>query len=263
MKISSPDLQRIHSLFSQFDCNKRDVDLYLNLLELGAVSIQELARAMKQNRVTVHSSIEKLIEKGFVYETRKGKRRLVAAENPHTLHQLLERKENELDLMRSNMDYVSELLSKFHTHSQSQPTVKFYEEADGIKRMLEESLKAKRKTMYVFSYAQRLAELVDPEYLERYFARRSKKDISSRLILATGPFSKKMKTKSTQYKVDIRFLDPNVDWKSGIFSWDNTVAFMSYTEGKVTCTVVENEDIATFFQKVMFELCWQQASSSE
>jgi sugar-specific transcriptional regulator TrmB len=259
--LSSTDIKRIYSLLEKLGCNKREVDIYLQSLQLGPSSVQELARRLKQNRVTVHSAAQQMIEKGFLFETRKGKRRLLVAETPGALRQFLQKKEQELDVLKESVDYVSEILIRMNRHERNTVTTKMYEGAEGVKRMLEESLQATTKKMYVFSYSQRISEIVDPAYLERYFARRSKKGITSQLILAPGEFSKKMKTKQQQYKTEIRFLAPNVHWRSGIFSWDNTVAIMSYTEGKVTCTVIDSEDIAVFFQKIMFDLCWQQTKA--
>ena len=59
--------------------------------------------------------------------------------------------------------------------------------------------------------------------------------------------------------MDIRFLPAGVQWKSGIFSWNDVIAIQSFTEGKVTCTVIRNEDIAHFYRSVVYELCWSQA----
>ena len=256
--LSSADIKRIYSLLQKLGCKEREVDIYLQSLQLGPSSVQELARSLKQNRVTVHSAAQQMIEKGFLFETRKGKRRLLVAETPGALRQFLRKKDQELDVLKESVDYVSGILIKMNRHDRSTVTTKVYEGAEGVKRMLEESLQTVTKKMYVFSYAQRIAEIVDPAYLERYFGRRAKRGITSQLILAPGTFSKRMKQKEKQYKAEIRFLAPNVHWRSGIFSWDNTVAIMSYTNGKITCTVIDSEDIAVFFQKIMFDLCWQQ-----
>ena len=214
---------------------------------------------MKQNRVTVHSAIEQLIDKGFLYETRKGKRRLIVAESPSALHQLLQKKENDLDLLRSNMDYAAELLSCIQQHDRSMPTVKFYEGVDGFKRMLEDSLTTKKGKVYVFTYVDLFSKLLDPDYLENYFKRRAKKGIHTQLIFPPCPFANRVDAKSELYKIQVRLLPEEHEWKSGFFSWDDTVAIMSYTEGKLTCTFIDNADIAHFFQHVMFCLCWKQA----
>ncbi|HCI03359.1 MAG: helix-turn-helix domain-containing protein [Candidatus Peribacteraceae bacterium] len=258
-QLGKEELQRINYLFKQFECSESETKIYIQLLKLGPVSVQELAKSLKRNRVTVHSSVERLVDKGFLYETRAGKKRLIGAENPSSLHHLLQKKENDLTLMKANMDFVTQALSSLVEQSRSVPTVKLYEGVDGFKRMLEDSLNNKKGRVYVFTYVDLFSSLIDPDYLENYFVRRAKKNITTRLIFPPCPFAERVNAKAKQYKIQVRLLPPDLIWKSGIFSWDNTIAIMSYTEGKLTCTFIDNEDIAHFYQDVVFELCWQQA----
>ena len=55
----------------------------------------------------------------------------------------------------------------------------------------------------------------------------------------------------------------DMEWKAGIFSWNDSIAIQSFTEGKFTCTIIENKDIAHFYQKILFELSWKQAQIFE
>jgi len=259
--LNKTERQRVASLFAQFGCSDRAVEIYLQSLSMGPASVQEIARAMKQNRVTVHSAIEQLIDTGLLYETRKGKRRLIAAENPQTLQSLLQRKENELAMMKTNMDYVAQLLSQVQAKDRSVPTVKFYEGVEGFQGMLEDSLTTKKGEVFVFTYVDLFSKVLGPEYLENYFVRRAKKKIRTRLIFPPCAFANRVHAKAKQYNIEVRLLPKEVQWKSGIFSWDETIAIMSYTEGKFTCTFINNQDIADFYQRVVFELCWQQAEA--
>jgi len=54
-----------------------------------------------------------------------------------------------------------------------------------------------------------------------------------------------------------------MQWQSGIFSWNDSIAIMSYTKQKITCTIIENRDIAHFYRTIIFELCWREASPSK
>lgn len=256
--ISTTDKKRVQSLLGQLGCNDREVDIYLESLLRGPSSIQELARAMKVHRVTVHSAVELLIDKGLMTETRKGKRRLIVAREPEHLHQIIQKKENELQVMRANVDYVSQLLDQVQKGDGSRPTVKFYEGADGFKYMLEETLKTKGEVL-VFTYVDLFSKVLGPDYLEDYFVRRAAKGIHTRLIFPPCSFADRVNKKAEKYRIQVRLLSEELTWKSGIFAWDDTIALMSYTEGKFTTTFIENADIAQFYRVVLFEMCWQQA----
>jgi len=126
--------------------------------------------------------------------------------------------------------------------------------------MLEETLNAQGEVL-VFTYVDLFSKLLNSSYLEKYYARRAAKNIHTRLIFPLAEFGKKTNAKANQYKMQIRFLPPDIAWKSGIFSWNNVIAIQSFTEGKVTCTMIENEDIAHFYRHVIYELCWKQAKA--
>ncbi len=256
--LNQADYNRVVALLKQFECNPQEVDIYIQCLQIPPSSVQVIANKLKRNRVTVHSAVDQLIEKGLLYQTRKGKKRLIGAEPPETLSNLLQKKENELQLMSANIDYVTKLLTSIQPQDRSVPTVKFYEGIDGFKKMLEETLKTKREVL-VFSYVELLAKLLKPDYLENYFKRRAKKSIHTRLIFPNCSFAKRVMRKSNEYKIQVRLLPPEFVWQSGIFAWDNKLAILSYTEQKLTCTIIENNDISEFYRNVIFELAWRQA----
>ncbi|MBT6068172.1 hypothetical protein HOG48_00275 [Candidatus Peregrinibacteria bacterium] len=253
--ISSADLNRIGVQFKMFGCADRETQIYIQALKMGACSVQDIAKKLKQNRVTVHSAIESLIEKGFLTGTRKGKKRLIVAEEPDVLYQLIQRKKNEISLIESNVDYAVKLLQSMRSEEVGKPSVKFYEGVEGFKKMLEESLSSKGE-MLVFSNVEMLAELVDSDYLENYFGRRAGKGINTRLIFPDCKFAKKVNENSKKYKIEIRLLSGSVKWSSAFFLWNNTVAFLSYTEGRLTTTFIENPDIAYFVRTILFDRIW-------
>ena len=76
----------------QLNLTEKEIASYLALLELGALSIQDISRNTGINRVTTYSAIEELRQKGLVSESRKGKKKLFVAENPESLENILQEK---------------------------------------------------------------------------------------------------------------------------------------------------------------------------
>lgn len=256
--LTSSELQRIRALFHNFGCTETETNIYLSLLQNGACSVQQIATSLKMNRITVHSAVEKLLAEGILYETRKGKRRLIGPEEPTVLYQLLQKQENDLAILKTNVDHIAKLLAKIQQTHTGIPTVKLYEGVDGLKKMLEETLGAKGEVL-VFTFVDLFSKLLTPQYLENYYVRRAKKGIDTRLIFPRGEFGKNILPKASQYNMHIRFLPAGATWKSGIFAWNDTIAIQSFTEGKITCTIIENEDIAYFYRQIVFGLCWEHA----
>ena len=256
--LSPIDSHRIVEQLKALGCNEREADIYMQSLQMGSASVQDIARKLKQNRVTVYSAVEQMMEKGLLFETRRGKRRLIAAEEPVSLLRLCQRRENELQMMRSNLEHVIPLLTALQSTDQSVPAVKFYEGVNGFKRMLEETLTAKGEVL-VFSYVDLFSTLVGPDYLKNYFRRRSRKGIRTRLIFPPCSFADFVIKTGKEFHNTVRLLSSHLKWQSGIFSWNDSLALMSYTKQKVTCTIIENRDIAHFYRNIIFELCWNQA----
>ena len=259
--LNSTDLNRVTTQLEQFGCTKTEAKIYVQLIKMGGITVQEVASQLGLNRVTVHSAIEQLIHKGLAYETRRGKKRLIIAEQPSTLFTIIQTKLNDLKIQENSLQYVVKLLNSIETQTKTTPTVKFYEGVTGFKKMLQETLSAKNEVL-VFTFVDLFSKLLTPKYLENYYAKRAQKNIHTRLIFPSGEFGKHINKKSAQFKMKIKFLPENLKWKAGIFAWDNTIAIQSFTEEKLTCTIIENEDIAYFYRQIMFELCWKQASSA-
>jgi sugar-specific transcriptional regulator TrmB len=259
--LSSTDKSRIVIQLRQFGCSNLEAEIYLQSLQVGPASVQEVSQKLKKNRVTVHSAMRQLVDKGFLFETKKGKKRLLVAEEPIALFRILQKKKNDLDLMETHLDHVVKLLNSVQIVDRGQPTVRMYEGVDGFKKMLEESLTARGEVL-VFTYVDIFSEILDPNYLENYFKRRAKKGIHTRLIFPPCKFANRVYKKAKQYNIRVRLLPPELKWASGFFSWNDCVALMSYTEGRLTCTIIENKDIVYFIRKIMFELIWSHCAYS-
>lgn len=257
--LTRTDIGRIHEQLRFFGANARESGIYMKCLQLGPSTVQQLASAMRMNRVTVHSAVGEMLEKGLLFETRKGKRRLLVAEEPVSLLRLLAHKEEEVSRVRGSMEHIMRLLTSLQSTDQSVPTVKLYEGAEGFKKMLEETLSA-RGEILVFSYVPLFSELVGVQYLEDYFRRRASREIHTRLLFPPCDFACKVAARSREYRIQVRTLSPQYSWQAGVFSWNDCLALMSYTERQLTCTIIENRDLAHFFRLVMFELCWSQAT---
>lgn len=256
--LTSAERSRVAALLNRFGCNDREVSIYLQCLSMDPSSVQEIARRTSGNRFTVHSAVEQLIQKGLLFETRKGKRRLIAAENPEVFFRLIARKEEELSKLQTNAEYAVRLLTSVMPVEQGKPAVRFYEGVEGYKKMLEETLSARGEVL-VFSYVPLLAGLVGPENLEGVFRKRARKGIVTRLIFPPCDFADRIEAKAKEYKSTVRYLPKGTEWTSGIFAWNDNVALLSYTQNRLTCTIIENKDIADFYRKIIFEMCWAQA----
>ena len=255
--LRTSEKSRILSELQALGHTEREALTYITALQSGPSTVQELSHRLGENRVTIHSAVEQLIKEGILYETRRGRKRLVVAHDPTIFDQIITTKEKELELQRESMKPITKLLQSIQATDRHTPSVEFYEDVDGFKRMLERTLEARGEFLAIVN-AGLFSDLVGHSYLLDYFSRRSKKKIFSRLVFPDVEWAKVITRRAKEFKVQVRILPEHV-WPSGIFSWNNCLSIKSLTQNRLTCTIIENPDIATFFRSVLFEIVWQQA----
>ncbi|HLD17620.1 MAG TPA: helix-turn-helix domain-containing protein [Patescibacteria group bacterium] len=251
------EVRPIEKQLKAFGLGDTDAKIYLLSLQLGPSTVQELAKMNRLNRVTVHSAVERLIEKGFLFESRKGKRRLVVASDPKTLRRLAEAKKAEVERMTEGLEGVVELLEKFQSTDRYFPTVRFYEGTQGFHVMFEETYRAKSDVL-VFSYVPIFEKAVGEENLKTYFEKRAKHGIHTKLLFPPSEIAERIHKQRNPYNVEVRLIPKEYSWNAALFVWNDSVALHSLKEGRLTSTIVENKDIANMM-RTMHALIWERS----
>jgi len=57
----------------------------------------------------------------------------------------------------------------------------------------------------------------------------------------------------------VRLLPREVVWTAAINSWNQYISINSLWHGRLSCTIIEGEDVAHFYRNVLFKMVWQQA----
>jgi sugar-specific transcriptional regulator TrmB len=249
-------IKKIFSHLRVFGLGETEIELYLQSLKFGPASIQELARVLKQNRVTVYSAAERLREKGFLTETRQQKRRLIMAADPKKLQRLAEEKINDAKVAAQELLEVIQTLAEIKTTSRYFPNVRFYEGVTGFRQMLEETLGAKNEVL-VLSYVPLFSEKVGVEYLQNNILKRAKKGIISRLLFPPCPFADNLQTHRGRYNSEVRLMPAGLKWEASLFLWNDTAALASYKESRLTTTFIDNKAIVQLF-RIMFKMIWDK-----
>jgi len=242
----------------RFDCNNREAATYIACLQMGMASVQEIAHHLNTNRITVHSTIEQLIKKGLLFETKKGKKRFIVAETPDVLSRILQRKVNELKLVENDLDGITKLLNSIQSQDRNFYNVRFYEGVSGFKQIMEEMLNAKND-LCIFTCSELFSEGISTNYLKDYYKRLGAEGIHSRIICAPGPYSQAFKADQIKYKLQIRLVSLPKDCMTAFYLWNDNIVLKSLKDDRVICTVIQNEDMAYFFRNVLFESFWNTA----
>jgi len=232
-------------LVKQLNLNEKESAIYLALLELGTAGATTIATKAGVQRTYFYDLSEKLIQMGFIKQTRKGNKRLFYAIDPEKIVEIEEARLKELKKM------VPELRAIYNTKGQK-PRIFYYEGKQGILNILNDTNKYKGETL-VFS---------TPEFLKRDQKSFSNEYIKSRVAFGNsarviGEISDDFLTVKSRDKEELREtrLLPSDIYHSnvqiGIYA--NKVYVLDYKNE--FGFIIESSEVSNTM-KVIFELIW-------
>ncbi|MDO8667717.1 MAG: helix-turn-helix domain-containing protein [bacterium] len=145
------------SIFKKLGLSEKETAVYLSLLEQGAVSVRNLAKAADLNRGTTYDILKKLQELGLASFFHKNTRQHFVAEEPDKILKLLASRQAELSMAEEKIIELIPELKSLQEKGGDKPVTKFYEGKSGVKFILDDiliSMKAlSQKDYYVYSAA--------------------------------------------------------------------------------------------------------------
>ncbi|HEY9584628.1 MAG TPA: helix-turn-helix domain-containing protein [Candidatus Paceibacterota bacterium] len=237
-----------------FGFSQKEANVYVALLELGKGTVSQISRKAGINRTTGYDILGSLINKGVVNISGKEPKSEYAAEPPMSVIEHLKKEAtNAESRIKKAEELMPQLLGVYAT--QNRPRIKFYEGADGLKHVYEDTLTS---TEPIRAYAN-----VDdmhkglPNYFPAYYKRRAGKGIAIRAIVPKTPTGEERGQHDTEEKREIAFVPPDKYYFSPeINIYNNKVMIASWREK--LGIIIESEEIADAMKKI-YELAWQRA----
>jgi len=127
------------NLLKKLGFSDKGAKIYLALLSLGPSSVRKLAEVSEINRGTVYDILKDLQDSGIVSYYKKDTKQYFVAENPEKLHDLVKKRQDELDLVDSKLDRLVPELQALHNKGGERPVARYYEKGE-ISGILEDVL---------------------------------------------------------------------------------------------------------------------------
>ncbi|MBT3348893.1 hypothetical protein HN954_02925 [bacterium] len=122
------------AIFQEFGLAKNEAIIYEILLIFGQNSVSFLAKQSKIHRRNIYDSLERLIEKGMVFEVISSKENLYEGVNPEKLREHIAEKSQMLEKVMPD-------LSKLFSHHKTQEQVYIYKGAQGAKNYMQDIIR--------------------------------------------------------------------------------------------------------------------------
>ncbi len=244
----------IEASLKNIGLDQKERTVYLKLLEIGEVSMTDIARISQIKRPTAYLVIEDLIQKGLVSETLIGKRKKYAAIHPNRLVEIAQ------DQKRQMEDSLPDLLALYH-QSKSKPRIQVFENKAGMNLVYKDMFSALKNGAEALFFANVDAIHKEvPEVMNNFKESISKlKTIKIRELhyrsKTTNQWSKNFKK---EYKKGYQLRHLSNEFEFGFTDnviYENKLVIFSL-KNHIFAIVIESEEIAKTY-RAMFEWAWK------
>lgn len=230
--------------------DKKEIDAYLAILELGEAKIAEIARKSGLKRPTVYLILESLEKKGLISQTRRGKKLFFTPEHPQKLISETEFKLKELTQVIPQLELV-------FNQGEDKPRVLIYEGKDALDRAYEEWFVVKGEAVYMGTIKLSL-EMFPKTYRNLQYVT-LKENFKLRELVDESEDGKAYAEKNRNPYREIRFLPQNfLPFEADIGVFGNRVLITSVKKEYFTVGI-ESKEIAQVFYNI-FNIMWSMAA---
>lgn len=236
------------------DLSEKESAVYLAILELGRGTVTQICRKANINRTSGYDVLGSLASSGLARVSGKEPKQEYIAESPDNLLILMEKRLADAQLRLQEAKKAVPRLKSMH-RVEDRPQVKFYEGADGLRQVYEDTLTS-NEAIRAFATVDDMHKGL-PNYFPGYYQRRADKGISIRAIVPKTEASVERSLHDKQEKREIAFVPADTYYFSPeINIYDNKVMIASWREK--LGIIIESIEIADAMKKI-YELAWAQA----
>ncbi len=255
----------MRQFLTELGLNKAEIGAYLATLDIGSGSASGIAKVAGLNRVTAYEALKRLSAKGFVKIRAKKNNRtkyFVPMEYSDIVARLESKQEAVTDLLKRAESLKNEFEANFSS-AEDKPVVLFYEGVDGVREVLNDTLKNKPREILSFSSVESIEYSFGEEFLNNYWERRTALAIPTRgIIPKTERAMKEFSTERNQKELrTVRFLPPDLyNFKNEIDIYADRIGIMSLSKGREHGIIIQSRSIAESM-KAVYETLWQMSDN--
>lgn len=239
-------------ILSELDLSKNEALLYETLVDKGEMGVSDLARESRVNRRNVYDTLDRLLEKGLVFEIKQTRESRYKAVHPRKLREILKEKEQKLESIFTELEYM-------YQETPREEEVYIYRGIEGWKNYLAQQLDVGEDIYTIGGKGAFADEKIRP-YIESILSQMQEKDMTNYILFDETVRSEKRPVLEMYPKNHYRFLPQKYSSPSTVDTFgDYVVIFADLSEGKIdensSFTVIKNKPIADSFRK-WFQYLW-------
>jgi len=242
---------KLETPLEEYGLSDKEISVFLELLPLGSVTLQEVAKKVRYPRTTVYNTLNYLYQKGLVAKVVKEKVTYFSAADPERLKANLEEKQQLIESILPD-------LINLKKHIKNPSSVEIYEGFKGVYTVIADVFSKKQQTYYFGGYADALEMLKHlPEHARMM---RLKNNIPAKIVIA--PLENEMfHLKKYKRLTEMRFLDAMKEFPVMILIYGDKVAIHT-VKGDLVGIIINNKECADAM-KLIFDMFWKMGKPSK
>ena len=250
-------MNELEQQLQKIGLSDKEAKLYLALLSAGPVTAREVAHLAKINRSTTYVILESLVKKGLVSSIEQNKIRKYSSVSPERLLSHIEDQIREYTSMVGQVNSMLPQLKSIYTGIGPKPKIQYFEEAEGIKTVYEDTLTS-NETIRAFASIDDMHEALGESFPAYYHRRAAKKIHIKSIHPDTTASRERMKHNKKEAREGLLIPQDKFGFTPEINIYNDKIAFMSLTEKHAM--VIESKELADALRKI-FDLAWIGAKS--
>lgn len=237
----------IRLALEEYGLTNKEIDVYVALLPLGNINLQELAKRIDLPRSTIYNTLNYLANKGLVSKIIVEKTSFFQAAEPKKILEKLKEKEELIKKALPELENLKKLIK-------NSSNAEIYQGQKGLSTILADIFKIKQQLYYFGSYSLSVETLKhQPDHFRTV---RLERKIPAQIVI--DPCNEEIFHKR-EYKAitKMRFLSSLKDFPCVIFIYGDKVAIYT-VKGDLIGIIIKNEQIAQAM-KMIFDVYWAQA----
>lgn len=248
--------EEITSGLLQLGLTEKEIAVYLSILQHRESSIPLLAKETALSRATVYDLVEKLKEKGYVAEIKRGKKRRLVAESPtNRLYTLLDSQHEQLEKSKQVVEDILPTLKALNASEDYKPQIRVYEGEKGFRQVWDEIFSYEGKNFLSIAKIETFSAFAGEDFLDEILARKVRQGFSSRAVNEDSPMATSLKNKDSKENRETRLAPKDFQFPSTEIIFGDKIAMFS-TRKENVIVVIESKDFAET-HRAYFEMLWK------
>lgn len=244
---TAPSLIRILNL------NQKDLAVYLDLLKFGASAVSTVAARTNIERTTTHSVLKRLMQKGYVSRTSKGKTGLFVALDPEVFEEKIQR---DFEQKRADLHIIQSVIPRLQNieyQKTNRPAIQIFEGPEGVISLYELLLRTNKK-QDAFLTIEKIPQALRGYLTRDYMKHKISQNVRSRVLIENSPTAKRYKQLDEKANRTTKLI-PKGPFETEIIIGDNReIAIIDFSK-EIVGVLIKSASIRNTFGTI-FDLLW-------